>query len=636
MFGRVLRRAGRQRQPPPALRTRLQVEILEDRWVLDSLTLTPLVGVSGPSPFLDCPLVVNDPFFGQSTEVEPYVAVNPTNPNHLVGAWIQDFARGIVAGVSFNGGNTWQSVVIPQTVQCDGGVWPHASDPWISFAPNGDVYLSLIGFSGFPFFGKPNAILVSKSTDGGLTWGAPTTIVAGEKDYHDKESITADPTDAQYVYAAWTKFHNNTGIPMFSRTTDGGQTWEPAREIFQPGGNNVIEGFQIVVLPDGTLVNIFTQQIHKYAAGGVRHYDLEISLLRSSDRGETWQAAPTPVAAILPLGDTISFDGFRGVPNPDGGLGIRAPYYFFDVAVDPASGNVYAVWQDVRFSDFQHASIAFSMSTDGGLTWSAPIQVNQTPQNIPAGNQQAFLPSVAVNADGVVAVTYYDVRNNTPAAGLPTDYWMVHAHPSDGLTNPASWSQENRLTPASFNMENAPAPDGYFIGDYEGLVAQGRSFGAFFTMPSGSDLSSVFYRDPLPAEEIAAPIPALPGIDIRGADLSGALLGGASTNTSWLDDNAAGWGWFVDPRPSHDSEFTTPGDPLTLPSPQSGRGDAWDKMDLLTALAHEIGHLLGQDHADDGVMAETLMAGTRRMPLASTDADWLAAVDVLFSKKSRN
>ncbi len=59
-------------------------------------------------------------------------------------------------------------------------------------------------------------------------------------------------------------------------------------------------------------------------------------------------------------------------------------------------------------------------------------------------------------------------------------------------------------------------------------------------------------------------------------------------------------------------------------------------MDLLTALAHEIGHLLGQDHADDGVMAETLMAGTRWMPLASTAIDWLAAVDVLFSKKSQN
>ncbi len=96
-------------------------------------------------------------------------------------------------------------------------------------------------------------------------------------------------------------------------------------------------------------------------------------------------------------------------------------------------------------------------------------------------------------------------------------------------------------------------------------------------------------------------------------------------HTIWLDDNAAGWGWFVDPTPGDDSEFTTPGD--------QGEQDA---MDLLTALAHEIGHLLGQDHADDGVMAETLMAGTRRMPPVSTDADWLAAVDVLFAKKSRN
>ena len=39
------------------------------------------------------------------------------------------------------------------------------------------------------------------------------------------------------------------------------------------------------------------------------------------------------------------------------------------MGVDPANGNLYAVWQDARFSDFQHTSIAFSMSTDGGFTY---------------------------------------------------------------------------------------------------------------------------------------------------------------------------------------------------------------------------------------------------------------------------
>jgi hypothetical protein len=465
------------------------------------LGLTPLVEVSGPSPFLDCPIAANDPDFGKSTEVEPYVAVDPTNPDHLVGAWIQDFARGIVAAVSFNGGDTWQSVVIPGVTQCAGGIYPHASDPWVSFAPNGDVYVCLIGFD-FPPAGNPNALLVSKSTDGGLTWGAPTTIVTGDKAFQEKAAITADPTNPQFAYLAWSLFDNKKGgTGMFSRTTDGGQTWEPARVIFDPGTHNFSEVPQIVVLPDGTLVNFFVLQTSTNAAGGVRHFDFEIALLRSSDHGRTWLNTPIPMADVLPVNDTATIPGARGVTNPDGGLGVIAPHWFFDAAVDPANGNLYAVWQDVRFSGGQYASIAFSMSTDGGFTWSSPIRVNQTPDDIPIGNRQAFLPSVAVNQDGVVAVTYYDFRHNTPAAGLPTDHWMVHAHPSDGLTNPASWSSENRLTTESFNIEDATTnPGAHFIGDYQGLVARGRDFGAFFAMPHGEDLSSIFYRDTLSAD----------------------------------------------------------------------------------------------------------------------------------------
>src|SRR5258708_22959270 len=95
------------------------------------------------------------------------------------------------------------------------------------------------------------------------------------------------------------------------------------------------------------------------------------------------------------------------------------------------------------------------MSTDGGQTWTAPIKVNQTPTNIPAGDQQAFPPSVAVNSDGTVAVTYYDFRNNDAGSGLATDYWLVHA--GSNFANPSSWTaDEKRLTSTSFNMENAP------------------------------------------------------------------------------------------------------------------------------------------------------------------------------------
>jgi hypothetical protein len=98
---------------------------------------------------------------------------------------------------------------------------------------------------------------------------------------------------------------------------------------------------------------------------------------------------------------------------------------------------------------------------------------------------------------------------------------------------------------------------------------------------------------------------ALAGVSLRVRDLGGLTLGMVSGHTVWLDDDAAGWGWFVDRTPWEDSEFTTPGD----------QGEQ-NHMDLLTVLMHEMGHVLGLDHDADGVMQDTLPAGTRRLPTA--------------------
>lgn len=47
------------------------------------------VTVSGPTPFQGCGPISNEPF-NPGAEVEPWIAVNPTNRNNLVGAWILD------------------------------------------------------------------------------------------------------------------------------------------------------------------------------------------------------------------------------------------------------------------------------------------------------------------------------------------------------------------------------------------------------------------------------------------------------------------------------------------------------------------------------------------------------------------
>src|SRR4030095_10861040 len=118
-----------------------------------------------------------------------------------------------------------------------------------------------------------------------------------------------------------------------------------------------------------------------------------MSVIRSTDKGKTWSRESTVIA---PSGEIGAFD-------PDTLRPIRAEGGLPEVAIDRASGTLYAVWQDASFSGVDE--IAFSMSTDNGLSWSTPIKVSQTPRSSTAGNQQAFVPGVHVSANGTVAVT---------------------------------------------------------------------------------------------------------------------------------------------------------------------------------------------------------------------------------------
>jgi Neuraminidase (sialidase) len=179
-----------------------------------------------------------------------------------------------------------------------------------------------------------------------------------------------------------------------------------------------------------------------------------------------------------------------GVRDPDTGDRIRTGDIIPEVAVDrnPTSrghGNLYAVWQDSRFSnngDFSNLDllideVAFARSTDGGVTWSTPIKINLTPTNIPLKNRQAFTPAIRVATDGTIGVTYYDFRNNTSdTSTLPTDLFIVHSH-DQGLT----WKSETTVTTTSFDMRKAPFARGFFVGDYEGLATVGNSFRPFFS-----------------------------------------------------------------------------------------------------------------------------------------------------------
>src|SRR5262249_3562251 len=193
----------------------------------------------------------------------------------------------------------------------------------------------------------------------------------------------ADPTDptGKTVYVVWDQLNHPSdqqninafhGLAfrenaLFSRTTDGGVTWSTPLNLTNFQANRSAFGNQIVVQPDGTLVDVFT---FGNGSGNQKPQadQTVVGVLRSTDKGLTWSDV---IAG--PAEEVIS------VTDPDTGAPVRDGEPVFSVAVDPNSGNLYAAWTDGRFSGFTHDDIAFSMSTNGGLTWSAPIKVNQTP-----------------------------------------------------------------------------------------------------------------------------------------------------------------------------------------------------------------------------------------------------------------
>src|SRR5256712_7530302 len=159
---------------------------------------------------------------------EPSVAVNPVDPNNIVAAWIQGPFQNIVAAASFDGGQTWQRVPVPLTT-CAGGQFLIAGDVWLSFAPDGILYG--IALSGNALSSVLPEVL--KSTDGGLHWTASVPPGSSSVDPPaDHPSITADPTNTSFVYAIWDGSKApHIGSAVFSRTTDGGSTWGPARAL---------------------------------------------------------------------------------------------------------------------------------------------------------------------------------------------------------------------------------------------------------------------------------------------------------------------------------------------------------------------------------------------------------------------
>jgi hypothetical protein len=222
----------------------------------------------------------------------------------------------------------------------------------------------------------------------------------------------------------------------------------------------------IVVDPrDGTLYDFTDLIVPPNTPKQGTNTNAVAAFVKSTDGGAHW-TQPHQIAPFQSLGTV----------DPNTGQAVRTGGILPEVAIDPASGQLYVVWQQsTKFQQSLHGSsggfddeVMLSTSTDGGATWSSPAVIHKLASGLPT-----FTPTVAVSSDGTVGVTYYDFRNLKPGntTSLPTDYWFSSS--KDGF------STEKHISD-TFNMLSAPNARGFFVGDYEGLATIGTMFRPFF------------------------------------------------------------------------------------------------------------------------------------------------------------
>jgi hypothetical protein len=289
-----------------------------------------------------------------------------------------------------------------------------------------------------------------------------------------------------------------------------------------------------------------------------------------------WNPPALPQAQIFNADGTPRSGGFSITAlsgPPAGGIFTQSTALSGRPSVSmDGSGNVVFAWSDT-------ANVKARRFSSTGVALEEPFVVSGEPFVYrDLGPSQTQVASVSMTGSGNFVVAW-----NGPGAGDPDGVFAQRfVAPGGPGAGPAA------LLAAGVPVTTSPSPDILTDSALRPIVREAVSR----WQAAGADREQ---------------LRGLGNVQVRIADLGGAYLGLAyeASRTLVLDGAASGWGWFVDPTPRDDSEFTTPGN----------QGEQ-NHMDLLTVLMHEMGHLLGLDRDAAGVMQDTLPTGTRRLPTA--------------------
>lgn len=400
-------------------------------------------------------------------------------------------------------------------------------EPWVAVNPgNSKNVVGMFQEDRWSSGGARNLVLAT-SFNGGKTWlNQPVrgVTVASGGTYQRNTDPWVDFGPDNRVYAASLSFDDQTfrsGL-FVSTSTDGGQTWGAPVAVATETEFQFFSDKEALAADSGAASpfrgNVYVSWDRLIESSSGQPFTGTFTgpgmFSRSTDGGASFSTPQVifatgtnkqtigNVPVVLPGGTVVvggtyietlgaekKHSSFFVVRSSDGGVTFSAPLIVDDeqvvavpgirtgdtvpsLAVDRRNGRIYAAWQDSRFSNGKRDDILVTHSDDAGRTWSFPLKANDTP----AGAQSAFSPTVSVDSNGRVGLLYYDLRDDPSDKDgqFLTADWLTTS-----VNGGATWSTSVRVSP-TFDQAASPNAGGFFLGDYQGLAAAGTQFQPFF------------------------------------------------------------------------------------------------------------------------------------------------------------